>query len=114
MTRTRYWWDTAPIEARKVQVTHAAEAGLTCGETAVLLGTYPQAIVCHARTHGISFANSDKTLSRRRQVKNSDGAAAARVASWRAQGMENVDIFDRIDARRDHDDGLEHELRFEA
>ena len=114
MRRTRYWWDTAPTEARKVQVTHAAEAGLTCGETAILLGTYSQAIVNHARTHGISFANSDKTLARRRQDKNSDGAAAARVASWRAQGMENIEIFERIGTRRDHDDGLEHELRFEA
>lgn len=111
MTRTRYWWPTATTEQKLHQVKHAIEARLTCGETGTLLGTYGEIIAGFASRHGLSFANSDRSFSNRRRASANKNAEAARVASWRSQGMEETDIFDRIDYRRTNDDDVQ-ELRF--
>lgn len=112
MNRTRYWWPKASTEDRLHQVKHAIEARLTCGETATLLGTCAEAIAGFANRRGLSFANSDKAFANRRRAKTGDRMAAARVVSWRSHGMENTEIFDRLDNRREIDDGEAHELRF--
>ena len=111
MPRTRYWWPTATTEQKLHQVKHAIEAGLTCGETATMLGTYQWAVAGLAQRNGLSFASSDKTAANRKRAMSNKNAEAARVASWRSQGMEETDIFDRIDYRRTNDDDVQ-ELRF--
>ena len=111
MNRTRYWWPTATTEQKLHQVKHAIEARLTCGETGTLLGTYGEVIAGFASRHGLSFANSDRSFSNRRRAAANKNAEAARVASWRLKGMEETDIFDRIDYRRTNDDDV-RELRF--
>jgi hypothetical protein len=113
MNRTRYWWPKASTEDRLHQVKHAIEARLTQGETATLLGApCSQDIGKFARYHGLSFANSDQSFARKRQLKNNDSLAAARISSLRYYGHENTEIFDRLDNRREIDDGEAHELRF--
>lgn len=112
MTRTRYWWPRASTEDKLHQVKHAIEARLTCGETATLLGTTAENVAGFGSRHGLSFSNSDKAFSNRKRAKANNNAEAGRVASWRALGMENTEIFGRLDNRREIDDGEAHELRF--
>lgn len=108
MPRTRYWWPTATTEQKLHQVKHAIEARLTSGEAAILFGAK---LRIWSAPFGLSFANSDRVLANKRTRIGNRNCEAARVAGWRAMGIENVDIFDNLENRRTNDDGVQ-ELRF--
>ena len=111
MNRTRYWWPTATTEQKLHQVKHAIEARLTCGEAAILLGGESSVVCAFAKRHGMTFKNSDRTLSIKRTAAKSMDAEAARLVVMRSKGMEETDIFDRIGYRRTNDDDVQ-ELMF--
>ena len=112
MPRTRYWWPTATTEQKLHQVKHAIEARLTSGEAAILLGAKgADQMRNFAAYNGLSFANSDRVLANKRTRIGNKNCEAARVAGWRAMGIENVYIFDNLENRRPNDDDIQ-ELRF--
>ena len=111
MPRTRYWWPKATTEQKLHQVKHAIDARLTCGEAAILLGGESPVVCAFAQRHGLTFNNSDRSLSKKRTAAKGRDAEAARLVIMRSKGMEETDIFDRIDYRRTNDDDVQ-ELMF--